>query len=94
MDWRILLFPPVLCAVYFIWKKYLSALKTDERAKRDITVVLMSVAMLFSAGFAMRLSGAAEIVDLGFYFTDFAFLMAYLLIAVAALLGQAKYHST
>ncbi len=94
MDWRILLFAGALGAVYFIWKKYLSVLKANAQAKRNITVVLMAVAALFSIGFALRLSQDAVVVDLGFYFTDLAFLLAYLLIAVAALLGQAKYHST
>jgi len=93
MDWRILVFPALIGVALFAWNNYLGALKTNEKAKRKITLVFLTVVLLFSAGFAMRLNAEREIIDLGYYLTDFAFLFAYLLIAVAALLGQAKYHS-
>ncbi|NYZ60489.1 hypothetical protein H0O01_02215 [Candidatus Micrarchaeota archaeon] len=94
MDWRVLAFPAVIGVALFAWNNYLGALKTNEEAKRKITLVFLAVVLLFSAGFAMRLNPDGEIIDLGYYLTDFSFLLAYLLIAVAALLGQAKYHST
>lgn len=93
MDWRIFVFPAVVGLVWFAWKNYLGALNTNEKVKGRITWVFISVVLLFSAGFALRLSGVGEIIDVGYYFTDFSFLFSYLLIAVAALLGQAKYHS-
>jgi len=93
MEWAFLVFPAAAGVALFAWWKYLGALKTSENVKRKITIVFLAVVLLFSAGFAMRLGGNGEIVDLGFYFTDFSFLMAYLLIAVAALLGQVKYQS-
>ncbi|HNT60997.1 MAG TPA: hypothetical protein PKJ97_03410 [Candidatus Bilamarchaeaceae archaeon] len=93
MDLRLLVFPAVIGIALLAWNSYLGVLKTNGGAKQKITLVFLSVMLLFSVGFAMRLGGAAEIIDLGFYLTDFSFLMAYLLIAVAALLGQAKYHS-
>ncbi len=93
VDLRILAFPMAIGIALFAWGNYLGVLKTEEGAKQRITLVFLSVLLLFSAGFAMRLGGAGEMISLGFYLTDFSFLMAYLLIAVAALLGQIKYQS-
>lgn len=94
MDLRFLAFPAVVAVALFAWGNYLGALKANEGTGQRITLVFLSVLLIFSVGFAMRLSGAGEVIDLGFYLTDFSFLMSYLLIAVAALLGQAKYNST
>lgn len=45
----------------------------------------------FTTGFSLRLSGFQPWIDLGFFFTDFAFLFVYMVFAIAFLLGQVRY---
>lgn len=47
--------------------------------------------LLFLVGFILRLSDAKEYVDVGFFFTEYAFLYGSVLLWFAMLAGQIKY---
>jgi hypothetical protein len=65
-----------------------------ELRKFNYTKILPAIAfpiLLFAFGFTLRLAQDKELIDLGFFFTEFSFLFTYLLFTVALLLGQVKY---
>jgi len=90
------LFVPVLfialASVYRGWERFCSFLKVENERKKTIMLVAFTVIIFFSVGFGMRLSGEKAVIDTGYFLTDLAFLLSYLLIGFAALFGQAKYH--
>jgi hypothetical protein len=61
------------------------------KVPRRVFVLVMLPLSLFVIGFALRLSGEKELVDVGSFFTDFSFLVVYLIFAVSFVLGQVKY---
>ena len=50
--------------------------------KKPLIGVVMFPLFMFTLGFALRLSGATELIDRGYYFTDFSFLFIYLVFAL------------
>lgn len=47
--------------------------------------------IVFPVGFSLRLTGIQEMIDTGFFLTDFSFLFVYLLTGMSLVLGQLKY---
>jgi len=60
-------------------------------SKAPLKAVVLFPLLSFVIGFSLRLSGPEEIIDLGFFFTDFSFLFVYILFTIALLLGQLRY---
>jgi hypothetical protein len=83
---QILIVVIVFSLALFFLRHFLRAFRAPK-----IFVVSVFPLALFSFGFALRLRGEKEVVDLGFFFTDFAFLFTYVLFAAALLLGQIRY---
>ena len=73
-------------AVVVIWK-----ISTIFSLRKDVTAIFLFPVVLFVTGFSMRLSGIQYIVDVGFFFTEFSFLLVYILFAMSFFLGQLKY---
>ena len=61
------------------------------KLKKFFIVFFLLPLFLFVIGFLLRLTGDKFLIDIGFFFTDFSFLFAYLLTAIALILGQLKY---
>jgi hypothetical protein len=61
------------------------------KVKKSVVLTILFPLAVFTAGFSLRLTGAREIVDMGFFLTDFSFLFTYLLFASSFVLGQLKY---
>ncbi len=80
----------VILAVFSLALFFLHSFLRAFRAPKTFLLSVFPLA-LFSFGFALRLRSEKEIVDLGFFFTDFAFLFTYVLFAAALLLGQIRY---
>jgi len=59
--------------------------------RKNYMVIMMFPLLLFTFGFSLRLSGISEIVDLGFFFTDFTFVFIYIMFTASFMLGQIKY---
>lgn len=59
--------------------------------RKNYTVIMMFPLFIFTLGFSLRLSGIREIVDLGFFFTDFTFVFIYIMFTASFMLGQIKY---
>ncbi len=55
----------------------------------DLVKIVLLPLGLFAVGFYMRIQG--DLVDIGYFFTDFSFLFVYIVFAVTFLLGQIKY---
>jgi len=67
-------------------------LKTTKETRKGVVSTVFSVCLMFCTGFLLRLSTDSALIDIGYFLTDFSFLLSYLLIAFAALFGQAKYY--
>lgn len=61
------------------------------KIKKSVLIIIFFPLLLFTAGFSLRLTGIKELVDIGFFLTDFSFLFTYLLFASSFVLGQLKY---
>lgn len=58
---------------------------------RDVYATVLLPLFVFVAGYSLRLSGDKEMIDIGYFFTDFSFLFVYIVFAISFLLGQIKY---
>jgi hypothetical protein len=61
------------------------------QVRERLLIVFLAPIVYFCTGFLMRLSASKELIDAGFFLTDFAFLFVYLLFALSLMLGQLKY---
>lgn len=93
MDWRLIVLAIIPITAYILWVKYSNSLTLDSLKARKINAIFGFIVVLFSAGFLLRLNANKQLIDIGYYLTDFSFLLSYLIIGTAALLGQAKYNS-
>ena len=78
--------------IYRILNGFSLLLKTTEQTRKGVVSIVFPVCLMFCIGFVLRLSNDNDIIDIGYFLTDFSYLLSYLLIAFAALFGQAKYH--
>lgn len=61
------------------------------RLRRKYTAPMVFPLVLFTAGFSLRLSGVQEMMDIGFFFTDFTFVFIYILFTASFMMGQIRY---
>ncbi|MDP2666631.1 MAG: hypothetical protein Q8P05_03975 [Candidatus Diapherotrites archaeon] len=47
--------------------------------------------VLFSLGFLLRVSTTGDLADIGFFFTEFSFVIIYVLFTISFFIGQIKY---
>lgn len=59
--------------------------------RQDIAPFFILPVFLFCLGFALRLLGNKSFIDVGFFFTESAFLVIYIIFSISFLLGQLKY---
>jgi hypothetical protein len=81
-------------ALSFVFLVYsFSLIGIFRRFKRSYKTAVIFVLPLFffTVGFLMRLNGDKEMVDLGFFLTDFSNLYIYTLFATFLMLGQLRY---
>lgn len=74
----------VLRAVFVLWVR-----KFTRRLSLYVPILL--ALLLFGVGFALRMSGAQPMVDLGFFCTEAAGLFLTALFVAALILGQQRY---
>ena len=59
--------------------------------RQDIAIFFIIPVFLFCLGFLLRLLGNKSFIDIGFFFTESAFLVIYIIFSISFLLGQLKY---
>ena len=74
-----------------IFVALLNFLLTDFKIKKRRLVVFIFPLLTYVTGFTLRLSGHKELVDLGFFFTEFSTLFVTILFSLCLYLGQIKY---
>jgi hypothetical protein len=57
----------------------------------NFLAVFIFPSILFSMGFLLRLSINAELADIGFFLTEFSFVLIYTLFTISFFIGQIKY---
>ena len=77
--------------ILIVFSAVLTKFLTKFKLKKFFIVLFLMPLFTFVIGFSLRLNGDKFLVDLGLFFTDFSFLFAYLLTAIALILGQLKY---
>ena len=87
MFWQLIVGNLVLAFLIFSLSFVLRKFDTNK----TIFLPLYLVLVLFSLGFAFRLNGNSNLVDIGFYFTEISFLFVNILFTIVLLLGQKKY---
>ena len=73
----------VVIALYY----HIMQFKTTKKLFAPIFIILL----VFTIGFALRLSEAKQMVDTGYFLTEISDLATNLLFTVALILGQKKY---
>jgi len=58
---------------------------------RSTTSLIIFPLIVFVFGFSLRLTQDKELIDTGFFFTEFSYLFTYLIFATSFVLGQLKY---
>ncbi len=65
-------------------------LKRFNIGKIFLTLVMFPVTA-FSIGFTLRLTGDKNLIDTGYFLTEYSLIFTYLIFASCCLLGQVKY---
>ena len=78
-------------AVIAISVGMLSSFLNNFAVPRNAYALLFLPLAIFSAGFFLRLTGEKELVDAGFFLTEFSFLLVYITFTASLVLGQIKY---
>lgn len=84
--WQALIQASILASLLFLLSAFFKQFK-DTKTLQIIGIVLI----MFTIGFAMRLTQNEEVVNLGYYLTEISYLFTYLLFTAALILGQKKY---
>ncbi len=64
---------------------------TRKFGRKDLFCYLLLPLVIFVIGFSLRLTSNEGLIDLGFYFTEIAYIFLTILFVLALLLGQVKY---
>ena len=78
-------------AVLAISAKLIGDFLRNFDVPRNAFALLLSPLFVFGTGFLLRLSGNKELIDIGFFFTEFSFLLVYIILTASLVLGQIKY---
>lgn len=87
----ILVFISVELLVLFIFLKIFFDWMADFKIKKNKLMVFLVPLIIFIIGFSLRISGNKNMIDLGYFMTDFSALSATILFTVCLFLGQVKY---
>jgi len=74
-----------------IFVALLNLLLADFKVKKRQLLVFIFPLLTYAVGFTLRLSGNKELVDLGFFFTEFSTIFVTILFSLCLYLGQLKY---
>jgi len=85
---RVVLVELVLLLVFVF---LLNLLLTDFKVKKRRLVVFAFPLLTYATGFTLRISGVKELIDLGFFFTEFSTIFVTVLFSLCMYLGQVKY---
>ena len=61
------------------------------KKEKTFSLLLIIPITVFSLGYVLRLTGSKPIVDVGFFFTDSAYIFIYSLFTSALVIGQIKF---
>jgi len=78
----------ILLGIFIVLLNFLLA---DFEIKRKKLLVFVLPLLTYAAGFTLRLSDNKELVDLGFFFTEFSTIFVTVLFSLCMYLGQLKY---
>lgn len=74
-----------------IFVALLNFLLVDFEVKRRKLLVFIFPLLTYIAGFTLRLTSNKELIDLGFFFTEFSTIFVTVLFSLCLYLGQIKY---
>ncbi len=74
-----------------IFVALLNLLLADFKVKKRRLVVFAFPLLTYAAGFSLRLTSVKELIDLGFFFTEFSTIFVTVLFSLCLYLGQVKY---
>ena len=74
-----------------IFVALLNFLLADFKVKKRRFVVFVFPLLAYVVGFTFRLSGNKELIDLGYFFTEFSTIFVTILFSLCMYLGQIKY---
>lgn len=74
-----------------IFVALLNFLLADFKVKKSRLAVFVFPLLTYAAGFTLRLSGNKELIDLGYFFTEFSTIFVTVLFSLCLYLGQIKY---
>ena len=77
--------------VLFIFLKIFFDWIADFKIKRSKLMIFLIPLIVFIVGFSLRISGSKNMIDLGYFMTEFSTLSATVLFTVCLFLGQLKY---
>jgi len=69
----------------------LSGFLNNFAVPRNVYAMMLLPLIIFPAGFFLRLTGMEELIDVGFFLTEFSFLFVYVIFAASLVLGQLRY---
>jgi len=74
-----------------IFVALLNFLLADFKLKKGKLLAFIFPLLIYVVGFTLRLSGNKELVDLGFFFTEFSSIFVTVLFSLCLYLGQLRY---
>lgn len=77
--------------VLFIFLKIFFDWIADFKIRKRRLMIFLVPLMVFITGFSLRVSGNKNMIDLGYFMTDFSALSATVLFTICIFLGQLKY---
>jgi hypothetical protein len=77
--------------VLFIFLNYFLKWISDFKVKKNRLIIFLIIPLIFIAGFGLRISGNKNLIDFGYFLTEFSTLGATILFTVCIYLGQIKY---
>lgn len=72
--WQIVSQIIVLIVLLFLLDNFISQFKTNKKTFYP----LITIIIIFTVGFAMRLLGNQEVINLGFYLTEVSYIFIYI----------------
>lgn len=74
-----------------IFVALLNFLLADFKVKKRKFLALVFPLLTYVAGFTLRLTGNKDLIDLGYFFTEFSTIFVTILFTLCLYLGQLKY---
>ncbi|MFA5827934.1 MAG: hypothetical protein WC841_01030 [Candidatus Shapirobacteria bacterium] len=77
--------------VLFIFIKYFLNWISDFKIKKNRLIIFLVIPLIFITGIGLRISNNKNLVDFGYFLTDFSGLIATVLFTICLYPGQIKY---